>query len=347
MSDLTVRQMLKIFCLALGGLLSACGGGSGGASGDAPPPEPDPPTIPPPTPGTIYVSGPTDQDSATVSLQGRDLVLSRGTEAGVEYLSHQGLARSYVVIRPQSLSSRQPTLVILHGNNSHPQEIANISQAAALVASRNAVVVLPEALDARWSEDPADSRGIDDVGFLGALTQALVLRADVQASQLYLAGFSNGGAMVQRQACADPTRFAAYGVVAAVLRPGVAALCASAPARPIAYMLGTLDPVVVFEGVSGFSSAASSVAHWVQAQGCGEARQETLPNTTADGTTTDLFRYPGCAQGNELRFYRINAGGHAWPGGAFQGLVSSIGLTPRDYSATEAFWDYFLPYRID
>lgn len=320
-----------MLCLAL--TLGACGGGGGGtqdAGGGS---------------GNTYVSGPTDADSATVSLQGRDLTLARGTEAGVEYLSHGGLTRSYVVIRPQSLSSAQPVMVLLHGNSGTPQGMANIARISELVAARQAVVVLPEAVDARWSEDPADSRGIDDVGFISALVQRLRATPNVNGQKLYLAGFSNGGAMVQRYACASPASFAAYGVVSAVLRPGIAAACAGSPARPIAYMLGTLDPVVAFDGISGFSSAATSVAHWVDAQGCTGESTEALPNTALDGTTTDLTHYTGCAQGNELRFYKINGGGHAWPGGAFQGLASSIGLTAQDYSATEAFWDYFGTYR--
>lgn len=321
-----------LLCAYMG--LAACGGGGDGsvpgAGGGS---------------GNTYVSGPTDADSATVSLQGRNLTLARGTEAGLEYLSHGGLTRSYVVIRPQSLSSAQPVMVLLHGNSGTPQGMANIARISELVAARQAVVVLPEAVEARWSEDPADSRGIDDVGFISALVQRLRATPNVNGQKLYLAGFSNGGAMVQRYACASPASFAAFGVVAAVLRPGIAAACASSPARPIAYMLGTLDPVVAFDGISGFSSAATSVAHWVDAQGCTGESSEALSNTALDGTTTDLTHYTGCAQGNELRFYKINGGGHAWPGGTFQGLSSSIGLTAQDYSATEAFWDYFGAYR--
>jgi polyhydroxybutyrate depolymerase len=326
--DFQARLLLLGTVLAV----AACGGG-GGDGGSTP------------GGGSSYVSGPTSQDSATVSVQGRDVVLARGTEAGVESLSHQGQTRYYLLIRPQVLSGRHPVLVLLHGNAGTPEGMANIAKASALVASQGAIAVMPEALDGRWSEDPADSRGIDDVGFLSALAQRLRATANVEDAQIYLAGFSNGGAMVQRHACANPASYVAYGVVAAVLRPSIAASCATAPARPITYMLGTLDPVVAFDGISGFSSAASSVGHWVQAQGCGAAQEEALPNTAVDGTTTDLIRYPGCAEGNELRFYRINGGGHAWPGGEFQGLSSSIGLTAQDYSATEAFWDYFGAYR--
>ncbi|ROH91972.1 hypothetical protein ED208_06265 [Stagnimonas aquatica] len=273
------------------------------------------------------------------------MVLWRGTEAGVETLSHQGVLRSYLVVRPQGLNADVPVMMFLHGNNGTPQGMSDQVEAAALVASQRLVAVLPEATDLRWSEDPSDTRGIDDIGLISAVVQRLRGTAHIDAQHFYLSGFSNGGAMVERYACSNPGAFAAYGVVSAVLRPSIAAACASSPARPIAYMLGTLDPVVAFDGLSGFSSAATSVAHWVDAQGCTGESTEALPNTALDGTTTDLTRYTGCAQGNELRFYKINGGGHAWPGGTFQGLASSIGLTARDYSATEAFWDYFGAYR--
>lgn len=319
--------------LPLGAMAVLCAACGGGGEDGGPVAEPG------------YVGGPGDRDSATVIVDGRPVLLWRGTEAGVERIEHQRQSRPYLVIRPQGPASEAPALVFLHGNAGTPQGMASQVGAAALVATRQVVAVLPEALDQRWSEDPADPRGIDDVGLLTALALQLQATPGIDDRRLYLAGFSNGGAMVQRYACANPAGFAAYGVVSAVLRPVIAANCASSPARPIAYILGTLDPIVAFEGIAGLSSARSSVDHWVQAQGCGREVRESLPNSALDGTTTDLFRYPACTGGHEIRFYRVNAGGHAWPGSDFEDLNSNLGLTARDFSATEAFHFYFSTYR--
>lgn len=296
--------------------------------------------------GTLFVSGPADTEQATVSLQGRDLTLTRGTEAAVEFVSHQGLARSYVVIRPQGLTGPRPVLMLLHGNEGNPQAMANIADISALVATEQVIAVLPEAQDGEWAEDPADTRGIDDIGLLDRVLGQLQRNGTVDASRVYLSGFSNGGAMTQRYACANPAGFAAYGVVAAVLRPLVAASCNTAVARPIVYMLGTADPLVPYEGIEGVASAEDAANFWATAQGCTGSERQALPNRAPlDLTTTELQRFTGCREGSEVRLYTIERGGHAWPGDRSAVPLANIGSVSRDFSATTTFWAIFAPYR--
>lgn len=324
--------------IAVSLLVSACGG-SGGAAINSPIPDP-----PGPVPTARYVSGPLLQGSGTVIVDGRELTLARGTEAGVESLRYQELVRSYLVIRPQLTGVPRPVLIILHGNGGNPQGMANVAETSDLVGTRGVIAVLPSARDQQWSENPSDPRGVDDVGFIAGVVAALKQTTQVDDQRIYLAGFSNGGAMVQRYACADPDGFAGYGVVSAVLRPAVAANCITSPARPIAYMLGTEDPIVAYGGVNGVSSAASSTAFWVSAQNCGQQQQESLPDSSNDGTATQLSRYRGCTAGSEVRLYSIQGGGHAWPGGVQQGTFSSNGRTPMDFSATEQLRQFFSAY---
>lgn len=330
-------RLVACALLALGLLLGGCGGGGGGAST----PTPDPAG---PLPESNYVSGPLLQPTGTVTLEGRELILARGTEAGIESIRYQDLVRSYLVIRPQLLDVARPVMIILHGNGGNPEGMANVAETSELVGTDRVIAVLPSARDQQWSENPSDSRGIDDVGFIAAVVAALKETVQVDDQRIYLAGFSNGGAMVQRYACADPDGFAAYGVVSAVLRPLVARDCITTPARPIAYMLGTEDPTVPYEGIEGVASADSSTGFWVDAQDCGPVDQEALPNSRNDGTTTQLKQYDGCDEGSEVRLYSIQGGGHAWPGGVQQGTYSSNGRTPMDFSATEVFREFFSAY---
>ena len=44
----------------------------------------------------------------------------------------------------------------------------------------------------------------------------------------------------------------------------------------------------------------------------------------------------------EVEFYRIEGGGHSWPGSAFFGAISGIvGPTATSLDATRVIWDFF------
>ena len=71
-----------------------------------------------------------------------------------------------------------------------------------------------------------------------------------------------------------------------------------------------------------------------------------LADTSNDGTTVELLRYPVCASGGEVRLYTINNGGHAWPGGWQYLPVPVIGTTSTDIDATEEIVNFALNYSL-
>ena len=53
------------------------------------------------------------------------------------------------------------------------------------------------------------------------------------------------------------------------------------------------------------------------------------------------------AAGTAVEFYRIQGGGHAWPGSAFSTSIGSIvGKTPTSINATDIIWDFFTRYSL-
>ncbi|MGB7817656.1 MAG: hypothetical protein WBL35_02825 [Ornithinibacter sp.] len=88
--------------------------------------------------------------------------------------------------------------------------------------------------------------GVDDVGFISALTDALVREYDIDPRWVFATGLSNGAFMVNRLACDLPEKIAAVAPVARTL--GTDVECS--PAVPVAVMSvhGTDDPLVPFEG---------------------------------------------------------------------------------------------------
>ncbi|MBP9152208.1 MAG: T9SS type A sorting domain-containing protein, partial [Flavobacteriales bacterium] len=56
------------------------------------------------------------------------------------------------------------------------------------------------------------------------------------------------------------------------------------------------------------------------------------------------FVYSGGDAGSSVEFYRINGGGHTWPG---SNPLISIGVTNRDFSASKEIWRFFSQYSLD
>jgi hypothetical protein len=65
-----------------------------------------------------------------------------------------------------------------------------------------------------------------------------------------------------------------------------------------------------------------------------------LPDlVTTDNSTVTLIRYVNCHAGTEVLFYRVNNGGHPWPGSGF--ILPHLGNTNMDISASSEIWNFF------
>jgi polyhydroxybutyrate depolymerase len=59
-----------------------------------------------------------------------------------------------------------------------------------------------------------------------------------------------------------------------------------------------------------------------------------------------LLRYL-CPRGAELGFYRIDNGGHAWPGSEFSRQIESVvGFTTFSIHASDVMWDFFASHPL-
>jgi hypothetical protein len=62
---------------------------------------------------------------------------------------------------------------------------------------------------------------------------------------------------------------------------------------------------------------------------------------TDDNSTVTRFEYVNCDDDTEVWFYRINNGGHPWPGSAPVPGWEFLGPTNQDISASTEVWDFF------
>lgn len=100
---------------------------------------------------------------------------------------------------------------------------------------------------------------------------------------------------------------------------------------------GTADTVISYDGsASHLGATLPAIMDWVQ----GWAVLDRCASASSNPIGTDVLRftYRHCAADAEIRHYRIEGGGHTWPGAT---IHNGPGVTTQTISATEVMWRFF------
>jgi polyhydroxybutyrate depolymerase len=217
------------------------------------------------------------------------------------------------------------------------------------------IAVYPDGVGSFWADGrgvtDADDSGIDDVGFLMALMDAIGAQVRIDPTRVFVTGISNGGFMAQRLACERADRFSAIASVGATLPERLPSGCRQARAVSALFINGTDDPLIpyvggVATGRSGRSaallSAPASTARWAELCGCSTPPTEAdLVGGTTDGTRLVRTAYTGGRDGAEVVLVTVAGGGHTWPGGIQYAPARMIGRTSRAIDASRYIWEFF------
>jgi len=245
--------------------------------------------------------------------------------------------RSYV-IHPGPAAKKTALLVALHGHSRNGKEMERRSGFDPITEAAGAVAIYPDAIDASWN-DGWWQTSPDDVGFLAALIESVRNEYGIEKGHVFGAGHSNGAAMIQRLAC-ETDSLDAFAAVACGMPKQVREKCTGRRAIPALLIHGTEDPIVPLDG-----EVKASVATWVERDGCPPMIETALPDLDpGDGTRVKLETYAPCRDGVEVRMYRVEGGGHDWPGTAAPGPLRA-GRISRDLDASKAIWEFFNAHR--
>lgn len=271
-------------------------------------------------------------------------------------LPHGGLDRTYHLFAPSTAGKRPlPLVIVLHGGYGSPEEIAAVTRMHSVAGREGFLVAYPAAagVDSHWNDGRATVvPNVDDVGFIDAMIEDIATRVPVASDRIFVTGASNGGMMTLRLACEVPQRFRAFAPVVANFHLDLAAKCEPSQPVPILFIHGTADPLMPYAGGNiggGFwplrgvaLSAPASVAFWAENNGCWpEPETVRLPDRApTDGTRVARVSYPNCAEASQVVQFRVDGGGHTWPGSNAITPPRS-GLTSKDISATEEIWFFF------
>jgi polyhydroxybutyrate depolymerase len=267
-------------------------------------------------------------------------------------LRHGGLPRRYLLQVPPDLDGPAALVLELHGRGVDPIRFDQWTGFLPLAARRRFVLALPEAIaevwnDGRWEGRPPSA--IDDLGFLDAVIADVGARARIDPRRVYLVGMSNGAVMAGRYACSRGQRIAAFAQVAGTAAVPTAAACAPGAPVPLVSIHGTADRPAPYDGGSprGLlmrlllrprADPVVGVEDWLQrwraVNGCDPAPEtEQLPPDTI------VRRWRGPTPASDVVAYRVERGGHVWPGSvAFPKIFGHVSLA---FDATAVIWGFF------
>jgi poly(hydroxyalkanoate) depolymerase family esterase len=133
--------------------------------------------------------------------------------------THQGQRRHYKLFAPANAGSGRPLIVMLHGCTQDPDDFAAGTRMNELAREERCYVLYPAQSKVanpskcwNWFNDSDQHRGAGEPALLAAMTQAVINEHRIDATRVYIAGLSAGGAMAATTAAAYPDIFAAAGV---------------------------------------------------------------------------------------------------------------------------------------
>jgi polyhydroxybutyrate depolymerase len=245
-----------------------------------------------------------------------------------------GRTRTYRLDTPDAARARgpRPLILLFHGSDGSAESMASYSGLPAYASRAGYVVATPDGTNATWQLDASGS----DAAFVDKLVRHVFATACIDEKRVYASGFSAGAAFTILYSCRHQGEIAAIATVAVEFQLGC-----SAP-MPIVAFHGTKDPAVPFDdGAVGLSlpgvhvrGTELNMEDWARLDTC-----RTSPTTTPLGSEVTHQVWPGCAAGTAVELYRIEGGGHTWPGA--DATKGEAGLTTEQVQADQVIVDFF------
>jgi polyhydroxybutyrate depolymerase len=266
-------------------------------------------------------------------------------------LEFEGREYRYELHVPGDLDPQNPVplLLVLHRWLESGQAMAYMTSFNEIADREGFIVTYPNAAGGSWDTFGGEYR--DDVRFVLAVIEDVAAAHPIDRGRVYVTGASNGGFMTHVLACAAPETFAAAAPVKGLMSAALAEEHPSGPPVPILIIHGTSDGLVPYDAQSVLGARTltvpGAVAYWVARNGCDPTPvvEELEDRDPGDGTRVAVERYAG--GGAPVVLYRVEGGGHTWPGGREPSLGILTGRTSHDIEASEVIWEFFAAHRRD
>jgi polyhydroxybutyrate depolymerase len=271
-----------------------------------------------------------------------------------------GTEREYLLHAPSTLPADRssPLVFVFHGGRGTAAGMMALSRFNAVADREGLLVVYPQGIDGGWNDgrntnvSQAHRDNVNDLAFFDALLARLSGQYRVDPKRVFATGISNGGIFSHYLAANRAQKIAAIApIVGGIAHPFDQQF---RPAAPVSVLViqGSADPLVPYEGgkiTAGDGKDRGSVIStdaaaklWVQANGADpEPEISQLPDRDpADGCRTQVFKWTRGQDGSAVWLYRVQGGGHTWPGGTQYLPRRFIGRVTNDFDSNE-IWAFF------
>jgi polyhydroxybutyrate depolymerase len=286
-------------------------------------------------------------------------------------LKHGEHERTYILRLPKELPDDKPVPLVIyfHGGSEKKVYPTQSGKFGELADRERFVFAMPHAVGGHWNDGretdfESFKENVDDAGFVAAMIAEIETKHRIDPKRIYAFGISNGGVCSHYIAARMSEKIAAIAPVCGGM-PDPFHLRFK-PKEPVSVLIiqGTKDPGASYEGGQVPDSkglnrgrmlgADDTVQMWVEQNECRtEPATEQLPDTDpTDGCMVTRFTWPKGRNGTEVVLYKIEGGGHRWPGkhtpvvlpesrAKPEDLTARLGARCFDFDGNETIWEFF------
>ena len=256
-----------------------------------------------------------------------------------------------------------PLLIVVHGAFSTAAQIEAQTGFSTLADRYGFAVAYPNGIGIfgllqHWNAGhccgKAAADDIDDVGFIDETIADVRRFLSIDASRMYMVGFSNGGMFTHRYGAERAAELAA---IAPLAGPAGGKAQPDRPewriprpqaALPVIIFHGTGDDKVPHKGGGSgkdpngrqYLSALQSAEIWVEYNRCNPL---SARNTQRDDSVT-ITRWSDCRDRAAVELHTLRDWGHQWPGPFFTGSLDSQDPL-NGFDASQVIWEFFERYQ--
>ncbi|HYD19015.1 MAG TPA: PHB depolymerase family esterase [Patescibacteria group bacterium] len=273
-----------------------------------------------------------------------------------------------------------PVMMVLHGGGGNAKGMQVMTGMDGVADKNGFIAVYPEGYGSpmidsmrTWNAGTccgaAVRKDVDDVGYIGAVIDALSSTYKIDTRRVYATGHSNGAMMSYRLACEMSDRIAAIAPNAG--QRGFSPCNLKRPV-PVMHIHGTEDPCALYGGgdkcggcFSRFlgigndnwpcKSVPQTVQETAEMNGCGKEAEVTF---SKGAVSCESF---ACPQNAAVQLCAINGAGHIWAGKHDRGPAvcaedpdkkictryrEIVGPPNADIDAGQLAWDFVKQFRL-